>query len=62
MPIFYFTPDSQTSAIEDYNQALQLIPEDAVKFYSNRGSVRSALGDKEGALEDYNWARILASW
>ena len=42
-------------AIEDYNQAIKLNPDDATAYY-NRGVGRSELEDKKGAIEDYNQA------
>jgi tetratricopeptide (TPR) repeat protein len=42
-------------AIEDYNQAIKINPNDAYT-YNNRGNVRSKLGDKQGAIDDYTLA------
>jgi Flp pilus assembly protein TadD len=39
-------------AMQDYNQALLLNPNDA-KAYGNRGLARLQLGDQRGALEDF---------
>ncbi|MCY7275321.1 MAG: tetratricopeptide repeat protein, partial [Phormidesmis sp. CAN_BIN44] len=45
-------------AIEDCTQAIRLDPKDAAA-YSNRGLVRADLGDKRGAIEDYQEAARL---
>ncbi|MEA5532191.1 tetratricopeptide repeat protein, partial [Dolichospermum sp. UHCC 0684] len=42
-------------AVEDYNQALRLNPNQGEAYY-NRGLARKILGDLEGAIEDYNQA------
>ncbi|MCX7704306.1 MAG: protein kinase, partial [Planctomycetota bacterium] len=42
-------------AIEDYNKALELDPENA-DAYGNRGFARSATGDYDGAIKDFNKA------
>jgi tetratricopeptide (TPR) repeat protein len=42
-------------AIDDYNQALKLDPNNA-KAYYNRGIARSDLGDNQGAIDDYTQA------
>jgi tetratricopeptide (TPR) repeat protein/S1-C subfamily serine protease len=42
-------------AIDDYNQAIKINPNDAQAYY-NRGVVRDDLGDKQGAIDDYNLA------
>ncbi|MBD2279605.1 serine protease [Aphanizomenon flos-aquae] len=42
-------------AIDDYNLAIKINPNDADAYY-NRGNVRDDLGDKQGAIDDYNQA------
>ncbi|MFK0734953.1 MAG: tetratricopeptide repeat protein, partial [Gloeotrichia echinulata HAB0833] len=42
-------------AIEDYNQALKINPNDA-QAYNNRGGARVNSGDFKGAIEDFNQA------
>jgi len=49
-------------AIADYNQAIQLKPDNAIA-YVNRGVAKYDLGDYQGAITDYNQAiRINANW
>jgi TPR repeat/Tetratricopeptide repeat len=43
------------SAIEDYNKALDINPQDAEAYY-NRGNAKYNQGDLETAIEDYNKA------
>ena len=42
-------------AIADYNQAIQIKPDDATAYY-NRGIAKKNLGDYQGAIGDYNQA------
>ncbi|MFN6157639.1 MAG: tetratricopeptide repeat protein [Dolichospermum sp.] len=42
-------------AIDDYNQAIKINPNDADAYY-NRGNARKELGDKPGAIDDFNLA------
>ncbi|MTJ45766.1 serine protease [Dolichospermum flos-aquae] len=42
-------------AIDDYNQAIKINPNDALAYY-NRGVVRKKLEDKQGAIDDYTQA------
>ncbi len=42
-------------AIEDFNQALRIDPNDA-QAYNNRGSAHFLLGDIKRAIEDFNQA------
>ena len=46
-------------AVEDYNKAVELNPNDAMLFY-NRGTVKIELGDLEGAKEDFEKAMELS--
>ncbi|MFM6202266.1 MAG: tetratricopeptide repeat protein, partial [Dolichospermum sp.] len=46
------------AAISDYNQAIQINPNYA-QAYGNRGLAKSALGDKQGAIEDLQKAAQL---
>ena len=43
------------AAIEDYNKAIDLDPEDA-RTYTNRGNAYRDIGDFGAAIEDYNKA------
>jgi tetratricopeptide (TPR) repeat protein/V8-like Glu-specific endopeptidase len=43
-------------AIQDYNQALQLRPDDTSSYYTNRGLAKSKLGDANGAIADLTQA------
>jgi tetratricopeptide (TPR) repeat protein len=43
------------SAIADYNKSIEINP-NLAQAYNNRGIARSALGDKEGAIEDFQKA------
>ncbi|HEY9906465.1 MAG TPA: tetratricopeptide repeat protein [Thermosynechococcaceae cyanobacterium] len=45
-------------AVQSYGQAIQLAP-DYARAYGNRGLVRLNLGDKRGALEDWQNAAKL---
>jgi Flp pilus assembly protein TadD len=47
-------------AIEDYNEAIRLKPDDA-DAYNNRGIAKSNLGDMAGACEDYRKSCSLGS-
>ncbi|MEH1779324.1 MAG: tetratricopeptide repeat protein [Nostoc sp.] len=42
----------------DFDQALQISPRDA-EIYNNRGNAHSHLGDRQGAMEDYQKATEL---
>ena len=44
-----------TGAIQDFNKALELDPDDGYRYYL-RGNVKSDLGDKKGAIQDYSKA------
>ncbi|WP_071879876.1 tetratricopeptide repeat protein [Microcystis aeruginosa] len=44
----------------DYNQAINIKP-DYAYAYNNRGSAKYELGDKQGAIADYNQAAQLYS-
>ena len=43
------------SAIEDYNSAIQLVPDDSLA-YNNRGFAKFNLSDFKGAIDDYDKA------
>lgn len=43
-------------ALKDLDMAIALEPSNFPGFYNNRGVIKSDLGDKKGALEDYNKA------
>ncbi|TRU19375.1 MAG: tetratricopeptide repeat protein [Microcystis aeruginosa Ma_MB_S_20031200_S102] len=44
----------------DYNQAINIKPDYALAYY-NRGNAKYDLGDKQGAIADYNQAAQLYS-
>jgi tetratricopeptide (TPR) repeat protein len=49
---------NKQGAIADYDRAIKINPNDAIA-YSNRGVVKSALGDKQGAIADLGKAAEL---
>jgi tetratricopeptide (TPR) repeat protein len=59
---YYFRAESRSAikdnpgAIEDYNQALRLIPMEAAKFYLDRSFDHYCLEDDQAAIKDFNQA------
>ncbi|MEG3977231.1 tetratricopeptide repeat protein [Microcoleus sp. herbarium8] len=47
-----------TKSLADYDQVIQLDPNDAAAYY-NRGDAKSALDDKQSAIQDYKKAADL---
>lgn len=54
------TGDDLLVGIADYNQAIK-IKSDYANAYNNRGNAKKNLGDKQGAINDYNQAAQLYS-
>ncbi len=53
-----FNDENYADAIRDFNQAIELSPEDA-EIYKFRGKAKARLGNIKGAIEDYNQCLIL---
>jgi tetratricopeptide (TPR) repeat protein len=43
-------------ALDDFNKAIELTPDNSADIYNNRGNLKSSLGDTNGAMADYEKA------